>query len=79
MCPRETHARDDSFTKGSRQASFARHRSLGFLPHHISLSLPAFYFSNLQDIAKQVCIVKAVVFPVVRYRYESWTIRKAER
>ena len=24
------------------------------------------------------CIVKAVVFPVVMYGYESWTIKKAE-
>ena len=27
----------------------------------------------------KVCIVKAVVFPVVMYGCESWTIRKAER
>ena len=26
----------------------------------------------------KVCIVKAMVFPVVMYRYGSWTIRKAE-
>ena len=26
----------------------------------------------------RVRIVKAMVFPVVMYRYESWTIRKAE-
>ena len=26
----------------------------------------------------QVHIVKAMVFPVVMYRYESWTIKKAE-
>ena len=27
----------------------------------------------------KVCIVKAMVFPVVMYRYESWTdIKKAE-
>ena len=26
----------------------------------------------------KVCLVKAVVFPVVRYRCESWTIKKAE-
>ena len=26
----------------------------------------------------KVCIVKAVVFPVVTYRYVSWTIKKAE-
>ena len=27
----------------------------------------------------KVCIVKAMVFPVVIYGCESWTIRKAER
>ena len=26
----------------------------------------------------KVCIVKATVFPVVKYRCESWTIKKAE-
>ena len=26
----------------------------------------------------KVCIIKAVVFPVVMYRYESWTIKQAE-
>ena len=33
-----------------------------------------------RDIALQtkVCIVKAMVFPVVMYRCESWTIKKAE-
>ena len=25
-----------------------------------------------------VCLVKAMVFPVVMYGYESWTIKKAE-
>ena len=24
------------------------------------------------------CLVKAIVFPVVMYRYESWTVKKAE-
>ena len=27
----------------------------------------------------KVCIVKAMVFPVVMYRCESWTAKKAER
>ena len=27
----------------------------------------------------KVCLVKAIVFPVVRYGCESWTIKKAER
>ena len=42
--------------------------------------------TNLDSILKSrditlptnVCIVKAMVFPVVMYRYESWTIKKAE-
>ena len=27
----------------------------------------------------KVCLVKAMVFPVVRYGCESWTVKKAER
>ena len=27
---------------------------------------------------KKVCLVKAIIFPVVMYGYESWTIKKAE-
>ena len=42
--------------------------------------------TNLDNILKsrdttlptKVCLVKAMVFPVVLYRYESWTIKKAE-
>ena len=30
------------------------------------------YFTN------KVCIVNAMVFPVVMYRYKSWTIKKTE-
>ena len=26
----------------------------------------------------KVCLVKAMVFPVVMYAYESWTLKKAE-
>ena len=35
---------------------------------------------NSRDITllKNVCLVKAVVFPVVMYGCESWTIKKAE-
>ena len=42
--------------------------------------------SNLDSILKSrdialptVCIVKAMVFPVVKYGCESWTVKKAER
>ena len=42
--------------------------------------------TNLDSVLKsrditlptKVCLVKAMVFPVVMYRCESWTIRKAE-
>ena len=30
-------------------------------------------------LPKKVCIVKAMVFPVVMYGCESWTMKKAER
>ena len=43
--------------------------------------------SNLDSILKsrditlstKICLVKAMVFPVVMYGYESWTVKKAER
>ena len=43
--------------------------------------------TNLDSILKsrditlptRVCLVKAMVFPVVIYGYESWTVKKAER
>ena len=41
---------------------------------------------NLDSILKsrditlptKVCLVKTMVFPVVMYEYESWTVKKAE-
>ena len=30
-------------------------------------------------LSKKVCLVKAMVFPMVMYRCESWPIKKAER
>ena len=35
---------------------------------------------NNRDIPlpTEVCLVKAIFFPVVRYGYESWTLHKAE-
>ena len=43
--------------------------------------------TNLDSIIKsrditlptKVCLVRAMVFPVVMYGYESWTVKKAER
>ena len=33
---------------------------------------------NRYHFVTKVCIVKAMLFPVVMYRCESWTIKKAE-
>ena len=54
------------------------------IKRHLLLGRKA--MTNLVSILKnsgitlptKVCIVKAVVFPVVVYRCESWTIKKAE-
>ena len=52
-----------------------------------SLLLGRKVMTNLDSILKsrditlstKVSLVKAMVFPVVMYRYESWTVKKAER
>ena len=31
------------------------------------------------SLPTKVCLVKAMVFPVVMYGFESWTVKKAER
>ena len=51
---------------------------------HLLLARKA--MTNLDTVLKsrditlltKVCIVKAMVFPVVTYRYESWTMKKTE-
>ena len=55
------------------------------IKRHLLLGRKA--MTNLDSILKsrditlltKVCIVKAMVFPVVMYEYESWNIKKAER
>ena len=61
----------------------------GYCSHEIKrcLLLGRNVMTNLDSILKsrditlptKVCLVKAMVFPVVRYRCESWTTSKAER
>ena len=54
------------------------------IKRHLLLGRKA--MTNLDSILKskditlltKVCIVEAVVFPVVMYGYESWTIKKAD-
>ena len=35
-------------------------------------------YQKAETLPKKVCLVKAVVFPVVMYECESWTTEKAE-
>ena len=72
----------------TRWPEISRHWYLGVLSQsslgHLFLGRKA--MTNLDSILKtkditlltNVCIVKAMVFPVVMYRYENWTIKKAE-
>ena len=54
--------------------------------HEMALLLGRKAMTNLESILKsrditlptKVCLIKAVVFPVVMYGCESWTIKKAE-
>ena len=41
-------------------------------------NLDSIFKSRDFTLPTQVCLVKAMVFPVVMYGYESWAIKKAE-
>ena len=40
-------------------------------------NLDSIFKSRDITLPTKVCLVKAMVFPVVMYRYKSWTIKKA--
>ena len=42
-------------------------------------NLHSIFKSRDITLSTKLCLVKAMVFAVVIYRYESWTIKKAER
>ena len=41
-------------------------------------NLDSIFKSTDITLPTKVCLVKAMVFPVVMYGYESWTVKKAE-
>jgi len=49
-----------------------------FLGRKIMKDLDSVLKSRDITLPTKVCIVKAIVFPVVMYSFESWTLRKAE-
>ena len=50
-----------------------------FLGRKAMMNLESVLRSRDITFLTKVCLVKAMVFPVVRYRCESWTIQKTER
>ena len=49
-----------------------------FLGRKAMTNLDSVLNSRNITLLTKVCLVKAMVFPVVMYGYESWTIKKAE-
>ena len=53
-------------------------KRLLLLGRKVMINLGSILKSRDITLAKKVCLVKAMVFSVVRYGCESWTIKKAE-
>ena len=49
-----------------------------FLGRKVMTNLDSILKSRDITLPTKVCLVKSMVFPVVMYGYESWTIKKAE-
>ena len=49
-----------------------------FLGRKVMTNLDSIFKSRDITLPTKVCLVKAMVFPVVMYRCESWTVKKAE-
>ena len=60
------------------------HSNLGEYKEHFYLgrkvmtNLDSVFKSRDITLATKVCLVKTIVFPVVMYGYESWTLKKAK-
>ena len=48
------------------------------LGRKVMTNLDSIFKSRDVTLPKRVCLVKAIVFPIVMYGCESWTIKKAE-
>ena len=60
---------------GDRSHEIKRHSLLG---REIMTNLDSIFKSRGITLSAKVRLVKAMVFPIVMYEYESWTIKKAE-
>ena len=62
-------------TDGDCSYEIKRHLLLG---RKVMTNLDSIFKSRDISLPTKVHLVKAVVFPVVMYGYESWTVKKAE-
>ena len=60
---------------GDCSCEIKRHLLLG---KKVMTNLDSILKSRDITLSTKICLVKAMVFPVVRYGCESWTIKKAE-
>ena len=49
------------------------------LGRKVMTNLDSIFKSRDVTLSTKVCLVKAMVFPVVMYGCETWTVKKAER
>ena len=63
-------------TDGDCSHKIKRHLLLG---RKVVTNLDSIFKSRDITLPTKVCLVKAMVFPVVMYGCESWTVKKAER
>ena len=63
-------------TEGDCSHDIKRHLLLG---RKVMTNLDSILKSRGITLPTKVCLVKAMVFPVVIYGCESWTVKKAER
>ena len=49
------------------------------LGRKVMTNLDSIFKSRDITLLIKVCLVKAMVFPVVLYGYDSWTVKRAER
>ena len=50
----------------------------GYFVRKVMTNLESILRSRDITLPTKVCLVKTIVFPVVMYGYESWTVKKAE-
>ena len=63
-------------TDGACSHAIKRHLLLG---RKVMTNLDSIFKSRDITLPTKVRLVKAMVFTVVMYKYESWTVKKAER